>query len=99
MFNNDQGVAQIAEANERLDEAAVIPLMQADARFVEDVQHSHQSTANLGREANPLRLPTSESPGRPIKRQIVKAHVDEECQPLIDLLEHSFGDRQVSLRA
>ena len=47
VFDHDDGVAQIAQANHRLDEAVVVALMESDRRLVQHVEHPDQSTANL----------------------------------------------------
>ena len=39
MLDDDDGVAQVAELFQRLDEALVVALVQADAWLVEDVEH------------------------------------------------------------
>ena len=38
VLDDDEGVAQVAQAGERLDQAVVVPLVQPDARLVEDVE-------------------------------------------------------------
>ena len=44
---HDDGVAQVAQLLERLDEAVVVSLVQADTRLVEDVEHVDQLGAYL----------------------------------------------------
>ena len=88
VLDDDQGVAQVAQPDERLDEPVVVPLVQPDAGLVEHVEHSDQARADLGREPDALRLPAGQGAGRPVEREVVQADVDEELQPLVDLLEH-----------
>ena len=40
MLDDDHRVAEIAEIAERLDEAVVVALVQADAGFVENIEHA-----------------------------------------------------------
>ena len=47
VLHDDDGVAEFAEAHERVDEPAVVPLVQADGRLVEHVEHPHQPRADL----------------------------------------------------
>src|SRR5450759_2908577 len=47
MLDDDDGIAQVAQAQERVDEAPVVALMQADAGLVEDVEHADQRRAAL----------------------------------------------------
>jgi hypothetical protein len=60
--------------------------MQADARLVQDVQHAHQTGADLGRQPDPLRLAAGQGSGRPIQRQVVQADVHQEPQTCPNLL-------------
>ena len=48
--------AEIAQRAERLDQPTVVAGVQADGRFVEDVQHALQPRSDLGRESYALRL-------------------------------------------
>ena len=64
VLDDDQRVAEIPQPDQRLDQAPVVPLVQADARLVQDVQHADQPAADLGRQPDPLRLAAGEG-GRP----------------------------------
>jgi hypothetical protein len=72
VFDDDQGVAQVAEADQGLDEPLVVPLMEPDRGLVEDVEHPHQTRADLGGEPDPLRLPAGEGGRRPGQGQVVE---------------------------
>ncbi len=56
VLDDDQGVAEVAEGDQRLDETAVVALVQADRRLVEHVQHAGETGADLCREADALGL-------------------------------------------
>ena len=56
MLDDEDGVAQIAHRLQRLDQARLIARMQADAGFVEDVQHARQPRSDLRSETNTLRF-------------------------------------------
>ena len=58
VFDDDEGVAKVAEGLERLDETSVVALVQADARFVEHVEHTREARTDLRREPDALRLAT-----------------------------------------
>jgi hypothetical protein len=42
VLDHDQGVAQVAQPDQRLDEAVVVALVQPDRRLVEDVEHADE---------------------------------------------------------
>ena len=96
VLDDKDGVAQVAHALQRLDEAGVVALVQADARFIQDVEDAHELAADLGGQADALRFTAGEGRCRAIERQIVQAYVDHELQACGDLLEHLGGDGLLS---
>ena len=42
VFDYDQGIAQIAQALQCCQQLVVVPLVQADGRLVQNIQHTHQ---------------------------------------------------------
>ncbi len=89
---DDHRVADVAQVDQRTDQARVVGRMQADGRLVADVEHAHQAGADLGREANALRLAAGERRGAAVQRQVVEADFDEEVEAGANLLEHLVGD-------
>ena len=47
VLDDEHGVAEVAQAHERVDQAAVVALVQADRRLVEHVQHADEPAADL----------------------------------------------------
>src|SRR4051812_4911712 len=68
VLDDDERVAEIPQPREGLDEPAVVPLVEPDARLVEHVEDAYQARADLGREPDPLRLTAGERARRPIQR-------------------------------
>ena len=56
MFDDDDAVAQIAQMFERIQQTAVIALMQPDGRFIQNVHDAGQAGADLAGEADTLRF-------------------------------------------
>ena len=92
VLHDDERVAQVPEPHEGLDQPAVVALVQADARLVEHVEHADEARADLRREPDALRLAAGQRAGRAVEGEVVQPDVDEELQPLVDLLEHPLGD-------
>ena len=63
VLDHDERVAEVAQGDERVDEAPVVALVEADARLVEHVEHSGEARADLRREADALRLAAGEGGG------------------------------------
>ncbi len=97
VLDDDQGVADVAEPDEGLQEPVVVPLVQADGRLVQDVQHPDQTGADLGGQPDPLRLAARQGGRGPVQGQVVQAHVEQEPQPGVDLLEHPLRDVRVAV--
>src|SRR5262245_8388317 len=56
MFDDEDGVAHVAEALETAEQPVVVARVQADAWFVEDVKHADEAAADLAGEPNALGL-------------------------------------------
>jgi hypothetical protein len=92
VLDDDQGVAEVAQPGERLDQPAVVALVQPDRRLVQHVEDADQAGADLGGQPDALRLPAGQRPGRALERQVVEPDVEQEAEPGVDLLDHPLGD-------
>ncbi len=71
--------------------------MKADRGLVEDVEHADESRTDLRGEPDALRFASGERCGRAVDRQVVETDVDEEAEPLADLLEDALADLRVAI--
>ena len=67
-------------------------------RLVEDVEHAHEPGADLRRQPDALGLAAGERRRAALEREVVEPHVDQEPQPLDDLLDDAAGDRLARAR-
>jgi len=51
VLDHEHGVAEVAQALERPDQLAVVALVEADRRLVEDVEHADELAPDLRRQA------------------------------------------------
>ena len=51
VLDHEHRVAEIAQAHQRVDQALVVALMQADRRLVEHVEHTDETAADLRRQS------------------------------------------------
>ncbi len=98
VLDDDQGVAEVAQPDEGLDEPVVVPLVQPDRGLVEDIEHADEARPDLGGEPDPLGLSAGERRGRSVEAEVVEADVEQEPQPLVDLLEHALRDLRLTGR-
>ena len=103
VLDNEHGVAEITQAQQRLDQTLVVGRMQADAGLVQDVKHSCQSGTDLRGKTNALHLPTGKCAALAIQREITEPDLLQELDALHDLalqLAHIgfllLGDFQVA---
>ena len=94
VLDDDDGVADIAQALEGGQQALVVAVVQADRGFVEDVEHADQSRADLRGEADALRFAAGEGVGAAVEGEIAQAHVAHQVQAAADLLEGFLGDER-----
>jgi hypothetical protein len=57
VLDDDDRVAEIAQAPQRFEQPVVVALVQADAGFVQHVEHARQAGADLAGEADALAFP------------------------------------------
>ena len=57
MLHHNDGVANVTQFLQRVYQALVVALVQADTRLVQNISHSHQTRTDLSRQANPLASP------------------------------------------
>ena len=80
VLDDDEGVAQVAQPGEGFDEPAVVALVQADGRLVQDVEHADQAGPDLGGQPDPLRLAAGEGARGAVEAEVVQPHVEQEAQ-------------------
>ena len=96
VLDDDDGIADVAHAEERADEPRVVALVEADRRLVEDVEDAHEARADLRREPDALRLAAGERRRRTVHRQVLETDVHEEAETRADLLEDLTRDLLVA---
>jgi hypothetical protein len=97
VLDDQDRVAEVAEPLERCDQSLVVPLVQADRRLVEDVEHADERGSNLGCQPDSLSLPARQGGRGALHRQVPDAHVVQELEALFDLPQHQPRDPVVVL--
>ena len=92
VLDDEHRVAHVAQVLQRLQQAVVVALVQADRRFVEHVHDAGQPRADLRGQADALRLAARQRFRRAFEAQVIEADVDQEAQAGGDLLEDLVGD-------
>ena len=92
VLDDEDRVAQIAQALQDFDQPMRVARMQSDRRLVEHVQRAHQMRAERSGQLDALRFAAGERGGEAVEREIFEADFIEEAQPLLDFFQDFFGD-------
>src|SRR5579863_4119214 len=98
VFNDKDGIAQVAELLERMNQPGVVALVESDGWFVENVQNAAKARADLRGEADALAFAAGKRGRAAIKREIAESHRAKEFQPLLDLAADAIGDKSLARR-
>src|ERR1043166_7160879 len=87
MLYDKDGVSQVTQPLKRAQQTVVVALVQADARFVQNVEHADQASADLCGEPDALRFAATQCAAFPVQRQVTKADVIEKTEPGTDFFD------------
>src|SRR6185503_11201463 len=80
MLDDDDGVAEIAQARQGFEEAGVVALMEPDRGLIEDIEDAGQSRTDLRGEPDALALAARKRARDARQIKIVEADVDQEFE-------------------
>ena len=66
--------------------------MEPDARFVEDVENSHQLRSDLRCQPDPLPLAPRKRASGPVESEVLQADIQQKFQPLRNFLQDLPAD-------
>ncbi len=92
VLHHQHGIAQVPQFLKRVQQADIVSLVQADGRFVQDIDHSHQAGADLGGQTDALALASGKAGRRPVQGQVIQAHVTQEFEAFPNFLNYPAAD-------
>jgi hypothetical protein len=92
VFDDDEGISEVAEAFEGGEEAVIVAGVEADGGFIEDVEDASESGAELGSEADALGFAAGEGGGAACEGEVTESDIDEEAEPFADFAEEVASD-------
>src|ERR1700688_627299 len=92
VLDYENGVAEVAQIFERGEQAAVVAVVQADRRLVENIEDATQFGADLGCQSDALAFASGERGCRAVERNVVQSYGVEELQTLDDLMHYPAGN-------
>ena len=91
VFDQQDGVAEVAHSLERLEQLGVVSLVQADRGFVQHIEHTLQLAADLGGQPDALAFSSGERPRCSVQVEVTETDILEERQPIGHLLQNLAG--------
>ena len=78
VLDDDHRVAEVAQADQRVDQPLVVALVQTDRRLVEHVQRADETAADLAASRMRCASPPASVPAERSRREVVEADVEQE---------------------
>ena len=97
VLHHQQGVAAGLERFEGVEQQPVVARVQADGGLVEDVADATQVGAELGGEADALRLAARQGGRGTVQRQVAKTDLVQEVEAAADFTDQIAGDPGLAL--
>ena len=98
MLDHNQRIAQIPQPFQGCNQFIIVPLMQANARLIQNIQNAHQIRANLRCQTNPLTFSAGERASCSGERQVFQPDIFQETQPFPDFFQNLRGNLLFLLR-
>jgi hypothetical protein len=92
VLDDNDRVAEVAQALKRGEQPVVVARVQPDRRLVENVEDADQTAADLAREADALGFAAGEGRSGAVEAEVVEADVGEEAEAAADFFEGFGGD-------
>ena len=80
VFDDDNRIARVAEVGQRVDQFLIVPLVQPDRRFVEDIHNADEGASDLRGKPDPLRFASRQRFRRTLKREVIESDVFQKAQ-------------------
>ena len=95
VLHHDHAVAAIAQAAQALDQPLIVALVQADAGFVQDVEHAGELAADLRGEAYALCFAAGKGARAAIEREVFQPYIEQELRSYNDLFHRFLRDHRL----
>ena len=92
MFDDKDGVFEVAEVFQGSDELVIVALVKADGRLIEDVEDALETRADLGGKADALGFAAGKGVGGAAKLEIAKADVFHKLDAFADFFDNRLGN-------
>src|SRR4029079_11383990 len=98
VLDHDHRVAQVTQAQQGVEQAPIIALMETDRWFIKNVENADEAGTDLRCEPDALAFSTTQRRGPPIQCQVIQADVHQKPEPFADFFQDAMGDYQLAFR-
>ncbi len=92
MFDDQDRVPDIPQGFQGLQEPEIVPGVESDTGFIQDIKDPHQMRADLGGQPDTLSFSAGQGGRGPIEGQVIQSYIGQKFQAVIDLFQYSTGD-------
>ena len=92
VLHNQDGIAQIPQLDQCIEETVVIPGMKADRGFIKNVEYAAELRSNLCCQTNSLGFSARQRGSRAVETQVVQANRQQKLQASANLINHAARD-------
>src|SRR5882724_124333 len=92
VFDDENGVAEVAQGFENVDQALRVARVEADGRLVENVKRADEMRAERRGELDALRFAAREGGSEAIEGEVVEADFVEELEATANFFQDFVGD-------
>ena len=98
VLDHDHGIPDVTQMAERIEQAIIVALVQADAGFIKNVEDADEARADLRGEPDALRFTAAERAALAVQREIAQPDIVEKTQARTNLLQRFRRDLRLHLR-
>ena len=98
MFYHHQGIAQIPQILQCIQQFVIVSLVQTDTGLIQDIADTYQTGTDLGCQTDTLCLTTGQSSGSSRQRQILQTNIHQEAYSGADLFQHTLANELLLFR-
>src|ERR1700676_1604600 len=92
VLNHEDGVAEIAQGFEDIDETLRVAWMQANGRFIENIQRAAEGRAEGSGQLDTLRFAAGKRGGESVQGEVIETDFIEKLQTGANFLQDFVGD-------
>ena len=92
VLDHHDRIPVVAQVLQNTDQTLTVARMQANRRFVQNIQGVDQSGTNRRGQVHPFQLAAGQGAGLPVQGQVFHADLDQIAQAFPNLVQHELGD-------